>query len=85
VLKGEDKAAIEEKSQALAMASQKLGEKNLCRRAGRRNRQGAAPQPEAAGHAPPRKEEGQRRRRRVHGSEGQEVRRRGIAVHRAIV
>ena len=49
VLKGEDKAAIEEKSQALAMASQKLGEK-IYAEAQAKNAQGAsaAPQPEAA-------------------------------------
>jgi len=42
VLKGEDKAAIEEKSQALAMASQKLGEKTMpTRRA--KNAQGGRP------------------------------------------
>src|SRR5258708_2521686 len=57
VLKGEDKAAIEEKSQALAMASQKLGEK-IYAEAQAKNAQGAAPQPEAAGHAAPEKEEG---------------------------
>ncbi len=57
VLKGDDKAAIEEKSQALAMASQKLGEK-IYADAQAKSAQGAAPQPEAAGHAAPEKEEG---------------------------
>jgi molecular chaperone DnaK len=57
VLKGEDKTAIEEKSQALAMASQKLGEK-IYADAQAKNAQGAAPQPEAAGQAAPEKEEG---------------------------
>jgi len=48
---------LEEKSQALAMASQKLGEK-IYADAQAKNAQGAAPQPEAAGHAAPEKEEG---------------------------
>ena len=59
VLKGDDKGAIEEKSQALAMASQKLGEK-IYADAQAKNAQGAAaPQPEAASGGPaPGKEDG---------------------------
>jgi molecular chaperone DnaK len=48
VMKGEDKAAIDEKTQALAMASQKLGEK-IYADAQAKNAQGGAPGPEAAG------------------------------------
>ncbi len=47
VVKGDDKAAIDEKTQALATASQKLGEK-IYADAQAKNAQGA-PQPEAAG------------------------------------
>jgi molecular chaperone DnaK len=46
VMKGEDKAAIDEKTQALAMASQKLGEK-IYADAQAKNAQGAAPGGEA--------------------------------------
>ena len=62
VVKGDDKAAIDEKTQALATASQKLGEK-IYADAQAKNAQGASPQPEAAAHggagaAEPAKEEG---------------------------
>ncbi len=60
VVKGDDKAAIEEKTQALATASQKLGEK-IYADAQAKNAQGAAPQQQAAGGAgaaEPAKEEG---------------------------
>ena len=62
VVKGDDKAAIDEKTQALATASQKLGEK-IYADAQAKNAQGASPQPEPAGHgapgnAEPAKEEG---------------------------
>ena len=60
VVKGDDKAAIEERTQALAAASQKLGEK-IYADAQAKNAQGA-PQPEpagaGAGAAEPAKEEG---------------------------
>jgi molecular chaperone DnaK len=59
VVKGNDKAAIDEKTQALATASQKLGEK-IYADAQAKNAQGQ-PQPEAAsaaGNAEPAKEEG---------------------------
>jgi molecular chaperone DnaK len=59
VVKAEDTAAIEAKSQALAAASQKLGEK-IYADAQAKNAQGAGqPQPEAGGEsAGPAKEEG---------------------------
>jgi molecular chaperone DnaK len=61
IMKGDDKAAIDEKVQALAQASQKLGEK-IYADAQAKNAQGSAPpHAEAAGGAPgaePAKEEG---------------------------
>jgi molecular chaperone DnaK len=58
VMKGEDKAAIEAKTQALAMASQKLGEK-IYAEAQAKNAQGAAePQAASAGGEAPPKDEG---------------------------
>jgi hypothetical protein len=74
VMKGDDKAAIDAKAQALATASQKLGEK-IYADAQAKNAQQAAEaqggeQPQAGG-----REEGRRQRGRcgVHRSEGQEV------------
>ena len=60
IMKGDDKAAIDEKVQALAQASQKLGEK-IYADAQAKNAQGSAPHAEAASGAPgaePAKEEG---------------------------
>jgi len=58
VVKGDDKAAIDEKTQALGTASQKLGEK-IYADAQAKNAQGAPqPEPASAGAAEPAKEEG---------------------------
>ena len=76
VLKGDDKAAIEAKAQALAQASQKLGEK-IYADAQAKNAQARAERRAAGagGRAAASAQEGrrQRGRRGVHGGEGQEV------------
>ncbi|HEX3098214.1 MAG TPA: molecular chaperone DnaK [Usitatibacter sp.] len=51
-LKGNDKAAIDAKTQALAQASQKLGERVYADAQAKNAQGGAAPQPEGAGAAP---------------------------------
>src|ERR1700681_394108 len=61
IMKGEDKAAIDEKAQALAQASQKLGEKIYADAQAKHAQGSAAPHAESAGGAPgaePAKEEG---------------------------